>query len=135
MYKIFHVKAYEQKHGPHFNEEYARKAVNKMENEDGTKIDGLGIFDVYAKRDMFHRHNSFLIGKYEDIEIIGFKSQFTMLYGNNTDMTFVEVEKGIGINKESKLEGIRRNNFFGTYLLGPILILNPLFTKKIIEKI
>ena len=37
MYKIFHVKAYEQKHGPHFNEEYARKAVNKMENEDGTK--------------------------------------------------------------------------------------------------
>ena len=106
---------------------------NYIENEDGTKIDGLGIFDVYAKRDMFHRHNSFLIGKYEDIEIIGFKSQFTMLYGNNTDMTFVEVEKGIGINKESKLEGIKKNNFIGTYLIGPLLILNPLFTKKILE--
>ena len=106
---------------------------NYIENEDGTKIDGLGIFDVYAKRDMFHRHNSFLIGKYEDIEIIGFKSQFTMLYGNNNDMTFVEVEKGIGINKESKLEGIKKNNFIGTYLIGPLLILNPLFTKKILE--
>lgn len=106
---------------------------NYIENEDGTKIDGLGIFDAYAKRDMFHRHNSFLIGKYEDIEIIGFKSQFTMLYGNNTDMTFVEVEKGIGINKESKLEGIKKNNFIGTYLIGPLLILNPLFTKKILE--
>ena len=106
---------------------------NYIENEDGTKIDGLGIFDVYAKRDMFHRHNSFLIGKYEDIEVIGFKSQFTMLYGNNTDMTFVEVEKGIGINKESKLEGIKKNNFIGTYLIGPLLILNPLFTKKILE--
>lgn len=106
---------------------------NYIENEDGTKIDGLGIFDVYAKRDMFHRHNSFLIGKYEDIEIIGFKSQFTMLYGNNTDMAFVEVEKGIGINKESKLEGIKKNNFIGTYLIGPLLILNPLFTKKILE--
>lgn len=104
-----------------------------IENEDGTRIEGLGIFDVYAKRDMFHRHNSFLIGKYEDIEVIGFKSQFTMLYGDNTNMAFLEVEKGIGINKESKLEGIKKNNFIGTYLIGPLLILNPLFTKKILE--
>ena len=29
----------------------------------------------------------------------------------------------------SKLEGIKINNFIGTYLLGPLLILNPLFTK------
>ena len=106
-----------------------------IENEDGSKVEGIGIFDVNSKRDMMHRHNSFLVGKYEDIEVIGFKSQFTMMYGDNSDIYFLEVEKGIGINKESKLEGIRKNNFFGTYLIGPILILNPLFTKKIIEKI
>ena len=104
-----------------------------IENEDGSKIDGLGIFDVYAKRDMFHRHNSYLIGKYEDIEVIGFKSQFTMMYGDNTKTPFIEVEKGIGINKDSKIEGIKKNNFIGTYLIGPLLILNPLFTKKILE--
>ena len=104
-----------------------------IENEDGTKIEALGIFNVYAKRDMFHRHNSYLIGKYEDIEIVGFKSQFTMMYGDNSNTPFIEVEKGIGINKESKIEGIKKNNFIGTYLLGPLLILNPLFTKKILE--
>ena len=104
-----------------------------IENEDGTKIQALGIFDVYAKRDMFHRHNSFLIGKYEDIDIIGFKSQFTMMYGNNSEMPFLQVEKGIGINKESKLEGIKKNNFIGTYLIGPLLIMNPKFTKKVLE--
>ena len=104
-----------------------------IENEDGSKIDGLGIFDVYAKRDMFHRHNSYLIGTYEDIEVIGFKSQFTMMYGDNTQTPFIEVEKGIGINKDSKIEGIKKNNFIGTYLIGPLLILNPLFTKKILE--
>ena len=104
-----------------------------IENEDGSKIAGLGIFDVYSKRDMMHRHNSYLIGKYEDIEILGFKSQFTMMYGDNSASYFVEVEKGIGINKESKLEGIKKNNFIGTYLIGPILILNPLFTKKVLE--
>lgn len=37
MHKMFRMKAYEQEYGPHFNEEYARKAVNKMENEDGTR--------------------------------------------------------------------------------------------------
>lgn len=104
-----------------------------IENEDGSKIEGLGIFDVYAKRDMMHRHNSRLVGKFENIELVGFKSQFTMMYGDNTNSYFVQVEKGIGINKDSNLEGVRKNNFIGTYILGPILILNPLFTKKIIK--
>ena len=104
-----------------------------IENEDGSRIEALSIFDIYAKRDMMHRHNSIFLGKYEDIEIVGFKSQFTMTYGDNENNYFVEAEKGIGLNKESKLEGIKQNNFIGTYLIGPILILNPLFTKKLIQ--
>ena len=103
-----------------------------IENEDGSKIEAVGTFDVYAKRDMMNRHNSYFVGNFEDIELVGFKSQFTMMYGDNTNCYFSKVEKGIGINKESNLEGIRKNNFIGTYLIGPILILNPLFTKKII---
>ncbi len=104
-----------------------------IENEDGSKIEGLGIFDVYAKRDMMHRHNSLCIGKFEDIEVVGFKSQFSMMYGNNDNSYFLKVEKGIGINPESKLEGIKDHNFFGTYLTGPILVLNPYFTKKLLK--
>ena len=30
-----------------------------IENEDGSKIEALGIFDIYAKRNMLNRHNSF----------------------------------------------------------------------------
>ena len=105
-----------------------------IENEDGSKIEALGIFDIYAKRDMLHRHNSIFIGKWEDIDIVGFKSQFTFAYGNNEENYFAKVETGIGLNKESKLEGIMKNNFIGTYLIGPILILNPLFTEKLLEK-
>lgn len=104
-----------------------------IENEDRSKIEGIGIFDVYAKRDMMHRHNSYMVGEFEDIEIVGFKSQFTMMYGDNSDSYFLKVEKGIGLNKESKLEGIKKNNFIGTYIIGPILIQNPLFTKKIMN--
>ena len=105
-----------------------------IENEDETKIEGLGIFDIYAKRDMLHRHSSIFVGKYEDIELVGFKSQFTFAYGDNSNIFFAEVEKGIGLNPESKFEGIQKNNFIATYVIGPILILNPEFTKKLIEK-
>lgn len=105
-----------------------------IENEDKSKIEALDIFDIYAKRDMLHRHNSIFIGKWEDIEIVGFKSQFTFSYGDNKENYFAEVEKGNGLNKEINLEGIQKNNFISTYLLGPILILNPYFTKKLIQK-
>ena len=110
--------------------------INHIENEDGTKIKGLNIFkDIYAKRYLMDRHNSFFVGKYEDIKLVGFKSQFTLLYGDNSKEYFAEVEKGIGLNKQSKLEGLRRNNFIGTYLIGPILVLNPDFTLKFEEMI
>lgn len=57
-----------------------------------------------------------------------------LVIGNNEDNYFAKVEKGIGLNKESKLEGIGKNNFIATYLIGPILILNPMLTKKLIKK-
>ena len=55
------------------------------------------------------------------------------MYGNIENEYFMEVEKGVGINPKVKYEGIKKNNFFGTYVTGPILILNPLFTKKILQ--
>ena len=57
-----------------------------------------------------------------------------MLYGENSQNYFLKVNKGIGINKQSMLEGIHQNNFFATYLIGPFLILNPLFTLKLIKQ-
>lgn len=106
-----------------------------IENEDGTKIDGLDIIPTYAKRRMMNRFNSLFLGKIEDIKIVGFKAQFSMSYGDNSNNYVFESIKGSGINKESKYEGYRVNNFIGTYLLGPILVLNPYFTKYILKLI
>lgn len=104
-----------------------------IENEDGSKVEALGIFQIHAKRDMMNRKNSNVIGKYEDIEIVGFQSQFTTLHGDNKDNHFLELEVGMGTEEEPSFEGIKKNNFIGTYVIGPILILNPLFTKKIMK--
>ena len=38
------------------------------------------------------------------------------------------VEKGYGMDREARTEGVRKGNFFGTHLLGPLLIQNPDFT-------
>ena len=82
---------------------------------------------------MFGRHNSLCLGEFDKLEMVGFKSQFTWTYGDNSNNYFIKVIRGYGINKNSKYEGIHVNNFFGTNLLGPILIMNPYFTKYIMN--
>ena len=104
-----------------------------IENEDGSKIEGLDITNTYAKRRMMNRYNSLFLGQVEDIKIVGFKAQFSMSYGDNSNNYAFDVIRGSGINEPSKFEGVRINNFIGTYVLGPILILNPLFTKYILK--
>ncbi len=106
-----------------------------IENEDNSKIEGLGITELYAKRDMMHRYNTLYLGKLKDsdIKITGFKATFSFSYGDNSkDYAFKSI-KGCGINKDSTFEGIKMNNFIGTYLIGPLLVINPYFTKYLIN--
>ena len=99
----------------------------------GRKIDALGIFDFYSVRYMSRdRHNSQFIGTFDDITVLGHRSKFSFAYGEFDD-NFIDIQKGIGMNPDTKKEGVRRNNFYGTYSLGPFLILNPLFAKKLMR--
>lgn len=99
----------------------------------GRKINALGIFDFYSVRYMRRdRHNSQFIGTFDDITVLGHRSQFSFAYGDFDD-NFIDIQKGIGMNPDTKKEGVRRNNFYGTYSLGPFLILNPLFAKKLMR--
>ena len=100
--------------------------------EDGDRvIPALGIFSQYAKRDMDNRANSLVMGEMEGMKIIGFKSQFSQLYGDNSNEYLFKVTRGYGINPDSMLEGLRRKNFMATYALGPLLIINPDLIKYI----
>ena len=94
---------------------------------EGITIPGLGIFDLSVKTDLFNRYNGKVLGTVENLTIVGFRSQFSFIYGDNTDCAFLNCTRGIGINKESTLEGFRKNNLICTQLLGPILPLNPEF--------
>ena len=100
-----------------------------IETEDGRRIDCLNLFPVHAKRDMMHRHNSTFLGSFQDKPVMGFKSQFTLAYPDGDLPGLFPVKRGVGLNKKCKFEGIHYRNFFGTYLLGPLLLLNPDFTR------
>lgn len=100
--------------------------------EQAGKTEMLGMFPYYSKRDMENRHNSMFLGRFEDIPIVGYKSQFSFCYGHFPGK-FIDVTGGFGNNPKDRSEGFRYRNFFATYLLGPFLVLNPLFTKYLLR--
>lgn len=102
----------------------------------GKKIDDkkcLGIFNFSSKTT--DRIVGEQIFKSDIIKetIIGFQNRFSS--NNIKDDYLFEVIKGTGNDSESKVEGIHKNNFFGTYLLGPILIRNPYFKDALLKYI
>lgn len=96
-------------------------------------VPALGYFGYSAKRDLLNRHNSMFLGTFEDMKIVGNKSQYSFSYGQ-AEHPFIKVIGGCGMNRESDVEGIHYKNFFGTYLLGPFLVLNPLFTQYLLRR-
>lgn len=96
-------------------------------------VHGLGVFDLTVKTDLFKRYNGKVLGRFENMDIVGFRAQFSFLYGDNSNNHFVSCTRGDGINPQNKLEGMRKNNLICTQLLGPILPLNPLFCEYLIK--
>lgn len=90
------------------------------------QMDGLKIFNFNVNRDYSHHHNSCYLGKFDNQYITGYKSCFS--YVDDCEEVLFETLKGYGYQNRKQFEGVRRNNFFGTYLIGPILIQNPYFT-------
>lgn len=107
-----------------------------IEDKDGTTVECLGIFDTVAKRDMMKRFNSLYIGSFEEMKIVGYKSQFTHSYWNDgADIKgLFMTDRGPGLNPDIDEEGIRKNNFMASYIIGPLLVLNPPFAKYILKE-
>lgn len=105
--------------------------------DENKKIECIGALDFYSKRQMNDRRNCFFLGEFPtekgDIKIVGHKSQFSFSHGPAAENPFIRVKGGFGINLESKNEGIHINNFYGTYLLGPFILLNPYFLKYLLK--
>ena len=103
-----------------------------IQRPDGSRIDGLGLLDFYSVRQTPTRFNSLILADFQGTEIVGYTSRFSHTYTDATDNYLFQVEKGIGFNPDTKLEGVHQGNLYATYLPGPLLIANPAFTKTVL---
>ncbi|MGN1371010.1 MAG: hypothetical protein ACI4XM_01835 [Candidatus Coprovivens sp.] len=69
---------------------------------------------------------------FTDKKVIGFQNRDSVMINVKEEKLF-DVIKGTGYKPNDGTEGIHLNNFFGTYLLGPILVRNPYFTDYIVK--
>ncbi len=105
-------------------------------DQDGQKIDGLGIYDYYTESsDRDHRciGNIVVEANIHDkkVTVVGFENHGGRTYHNYETLGNVVV--GYGNNDDDKKEGLLYNNLIGTYLHGPILPKNPNVTDYLIK--
>lgn len=103
--------------------------------DNGNRVNALDLFPFYSKQDLMHRFNSYVLAEYNGYEFVGFKSQFTRIYPTAELPVWLNVKRGIGFNKDLDPEGIKFHNFYGTHCLGPILVMNPMFTKELFNQL
>lgn len=96
-------------------------------------VKGLDILPMRTEIDFAHRKNSLLLCRADGVVLTGFTSRFSNTYPESDVDGFAEIERGIGINSDSGFEGIRRKGFIGTYMLGPMLALNPEWTRVLLR--
>lgn len=102
-------------------------------------VPGLGVFEVEATLSMFGRYNGKVMGVLPQLgaewPIVGYKSQFSMVDAPAALDGFITADRGIGRNTTTAIEGVRRNNFIGTSLIGPLLVANPHLTRSLLTLI
>ena len=105
-----------------------------VQSDQGLRFDGLGLLPTHAEYQMMNRHNSFFLGTYgTGMEIVGFKSLFGHSHG--VGEALFDTVKGVGRDgQEGSGEGFRRGGLMATYLIGPLLILNPLLCKWLLRE-
>lgn len=95
-------------------------------------MDALGIFDYYAVSSKKMAQES-LMELYQEKDIIGFQNREFIV--NNKKNHLFKVKEGLCDNLKSEYEGYHEYNFYGTFVIGPILIRNPHFTNKLVKEI
>jgi CobQ-like glutamine amidotransferase family enzyme len=102
-------------------------------------VPGVGIFELESTLAMFGRYNGkvqgTVAGPGAEHPVLGYKSQFSMITAAESIPGFLVADRGIGRNTTTAIEGVRRNNFLGTSLLGPLLIINPHFTRSLLAQL
>lgn len=112
----------------------------RIVNDDmGYELSGLDLVDLETRVEMFGRYNGKVMGAARELgtghPVLGYKSQFSMVTAGPDVDGFITADRGIGRNRSTTVEGVRRNNLIGTSLIGPLLVVNPHFTRALLAQL
>ena len=101
---------------------------------EGNSQEALGLFNYEAiETDFRIVGEQVYLNEYVE-EVIGFENRSSVLK-NIEEKALFKVKEGTGYAPNDEDEGIHEKNFFGTYLLGPIMIRNPYFKEYFIKEL
>ena len=106
-----------------------------IQREDGSKVEGLGVFNTHTIRHAPNRFNTLIQGTFENMTLLGYTSRFADTFGITEENAFCHVEIGSGSDPKTKLEGIHSGRVIASYLLGPLLVANPDFSKWLLKQL
>lgn len=109
----------------------AMEVFGKTIRDGETDLPALGLLDLTARRILPQRANSLFLGDFQGMKIVGYTSRFSHMESSLPPL--FTVEKGLGRSEGAAVEGIRTGGVLGTYLLGPLLVLNPDFTRWLLD--
>ena len=105
-----------------------------IEKVSGKKYKCLNLFNYYAKEiDERIKGEQVFECDFLTDPIIGFQNRQCVM--NNKEHHLFTVINGHAGNYKTKYEWIRYKNFFGTYMIGPLLIRNPHLTNYIVKSV
>ncbi|MBY4796922.1 glutamine amidotransferase [Collinsella sp. AGMB00827] len=100
---------------------------------------GLGLFDFITHNNMPTRYTCACSGTFDPGDgadpytVVGFKIQFTQVVARGKLAPFCTLDQGFGLSEGSVYEGVRKNHLLGTWMLGPILPLNPYLVRSLLD--
>jgi len=107
----------------------------KIIRADNTEVPALGFWPTVATRFSRLRYNELCLGEWKGLTVVGFKNQLSHSTGEVPE-AFLQMKTGTGLNPKSMNEGCVWNNaLFATYLIGPILPLNPPFSAALLRRL
>ena len=112
----------------------AYELFGKYIEKNGKKYNCLNIFDYYSK-ELDERIKGEQVFECEFLSdpVIGFQNRQCVM-SNKSNHLFTVINGHAG-NYKTKYEGIHYKNFYGTYMIGPLLIRNPHLTNYIVKEI
>lgn len=106
-----------------------------IQREDGSRVEALGAYDIYTVRQAPNRFNTLVRAESNGITLLGYTSRFAHTFGITEDIALAKTDIGCGSCEGSTWEGICDGNVIATYLLGPVLVLNPDFAHRVLERL